>query len=153
MSDERLPRGDNVLLQMFRTSQATRALVMQATEGSGITPDEFAVLSAIGALRSSTPTELATRLGVPPTTISRYVAGFVERGLVERAPNPADRRSYLLEVTEEGRGVVRKIAPRFRRIVDELRERLDVDAIDARLVEFERAARAMMTGVDVPTTR
>jgi DNA-binding MarR family transcriptional regulator len=150
--DERLPRGDNVLLQMFRTSQATRTLVMQATEGSGITPDEYAVLSAIGVLRSTTPTELATRLGVPPTTISRYVASFVERRLVERAPNPADRRSYLLEVTEDGREVIRKIVPRFRRIVEELRERVDVDAIDARLVELERAARAM-TGVDVPTTR
>jgi DNA-binding MarR family transcriptional regulator len=150
--EERLPRGDNVLLQMFRTSQATRALVMQATEGSGITPDEYAVLSAIGVLRSTTPTELAARLGVPPTTISRYVASFVERGLVERAPNPADRRSYLLEMSEKGRLVIRSIVPRFRRIVDELRERVDVDAIDARLVELERAARAM-TGVDVTTRR
>ena len=152
MSDDRLPRGDNVLLQMFRTSQATRALVMQATEGSGVTPDEYAVLSAVGVLRSTTPTELAGRLGVPPTTISRYVASFVERGLLERAPNPADRRSYLLEVTEEGRAVIRKIVPRFRKIVEELRERVDVDAIDARLVELEHAARSM-SGVDVPTTR
>jgi MarR family transcriptional regulator, organic hydroperoxide resistance regulator len=150
MSDDRLPRGDNVLLQMFRTSQATRALVMQATEGSGITPDEYAVLSAVGVLRSTTPTELAVRLGVPPTTISRYVASFVERGLLERAPNPADRRSYFLEVTENGRAVIRKVVPRFRKIVEELRERVDVDEIDARLVELEHAARAM---VDVPTTR
>jgi DNA-binding MarR family transcriptional regulator len=152
MSDERLPRGDNVLLQMFRTSQATRALVMQATEGSGVTPDEYAVLSAVGVLRSTTPTELAGRLGVPPTTISRYVASFVERGLLERAPNPADRRSYLLEVTEKGRAVIRKVVPRFRKIVEELRERVDVDAIDARLVELEHAARAM-TEVDVTTSR
>ena len=152
MSDDRLPRGDNVLLQMFRTSQATRALVMQATEGSGVTPDEYAVLSAVGVLRSTTPTELAGHLGVPPTTISRYVASFVERGLLERAPNPADRRSYLLEVTEEGRAVIRKVVPRFRKIVEELRERVDVDAIDARLVELEHAARSM-SGVDVPTTR
>jgi DNA-binding MarR family transcriptional regulator len=151
MSDERL-RGDNVLLQMFRTGHAVRGLIMDATEGSGITPDEYAVLSAIGVLRSTTPTELAARLRVPPTTISRYAASFVERGLVERAPNPSDRRSYLLEMTEDGRAVIRKIVPRFRRIVDELRERVDVDEIEASLVELERAARAM-SGVDVPTTR
>jgi DNA-binding MarR family transcriptional regulator len=151
MSSERL-RGDNVLLQMFRTGQAVRALIMDATEGSGITPDEYAVLSAIGVLRSTTPTELAARLRVPPTTISRYVASFVERGLVERAPNPGDRRSYLLEMTEDGRAVIRKIVPRFRRIVDELRARVDVDEIEASLVELERAARAM-SGVDVPTMR
>jgi DNA-binding MarR family transcriptional regulator len=152
MSEDRLPRGDNVLLQMFRTGQAVRALVMSVTEPAGITSDEYAVLSAIGVLRSSTPTELAARLHAPPTTISRYVAGFVERGLVERAPNPSDRRSYLLEVTDEGRAVIRQIVPRFRRIVDELRERVDVEAIDASLVELERAARDM-SGVDVPTIR
>jgi DNA-binding MarR family transcriptional regulator len=151
MSEERL-RGDNVLLQMFRTSQAVRGLVLQATEGSGITPDEYAVLSATAVLRSTTPTELAARLRVPPTTISRYVASFVERGLVERAPNPSDRRSYLLELTEEGRAVIRKIVPRFRRIVEELGERVDVDEIEERLVELERAARAL-SGVDVPTIR
>jgi DNA-binding MarR family transcriptional regulator len=151
MSEERL-RGDNVLLQMFRTSQAVRGLVQQATEGSGITPDEYAVLSATAVLRSTTPTELAARLRVPPTTISRYVASFVERGLVERAPNPSDRRSYLLELTEEGRAVIRKIVPRFRRIVEELGERVDVDEIENRLVELERAARAL-SGVDVPTIR
>jgi DNA-binding MarR family transcriptional regulator len=152
VADEERLRGDNVLLQMFRTTQAVRALVMDATEGSGITPDEYAVLSAIGVLRSTTPTELAARLRVPPTTISRYVAGFVERGLVERAPNPSDRRSYLLEVTEEGRAVIRKIVPRFSRIVAELRGRVDVDEIEASLVELERASRAM-SGVDVPTIR
>jgi DNA-binding MarR family transcriptional regulator len=151
MSEERL-RGDNVLLQMFRTSQAVRGLVLQATEGSGITPDEYAVLSATAVLRSTTPTELAARLRVPPTTISRYVASFVERGLVERAPNPSDRRSYLVELTEEGRAVIRKIVPRFRRIVEELGERVDVDEIEERLVELERAARAL-SGVDVPTIR
>lgn len=151
MSEERL-RGDNVLLQMFRTSQSVRGLVLQATEGSGITPDEYAVLSATAVLRSTTPTELAARLRVPPTTISRYVASFVERGLVERAPNPSDRRSYLLELTEEGRAVIRKIVPRFRRIVEELGERVDVDEIEERLVELERAARAL-SGVDVPTIR
>jgi DNA-binding MarR family transcriptional regulator len=148
---ERL-RGDNVLLQMFRTSQAVRGLIMGATEGTGITPDEYAVLSAIGVLRSTTPTELAAHLRVPPTTISRYVAGFVERGLVERAPNPSDRRSYLLEVSEDGRAVIRTIVPRFTRIVEQLRERVDVNEIEASLVELETAARAL-AGLDVPTIR
>jgi DNA-binding MarR family transcriptional regulator len=150
MSEERL-RGDNVLLQMFRTSQVVRALVTSVTEPAGITSDEYAVLSAIGVLRSTTPTELAARLRVPPTTMSRYVASFVERGLVERAPNPSDRRSYLLEMTEEGRAVIRKIVPRFRQIVDELRERADVDRIETSLVELESAARAI--ALDATTSR
>lgn len=147
---ERL-RGDNVLLQMFRTAQAVRDLMLQAVAGTGITADEYAVLGAIGVLRSVSPTELAARLHVPPTTISRHVARLVEAGLAERAPNPGDRRSYLLELTDEGRRIVRTIAPRVRRHVQRLAELADVGAIDEALVELERAARAV--AVDTPTTR
>jgi len=144
-------RGDNVLLQMFRTSQAVRELMQRAVAGSAVTPDEYAVLGAIGALRSVSPTELASRLRVPPTTISRYAAGFVSAGLAVRAPNPGDRRSYLLELTEEGRKVVRRIAPRVGELVRQLRQNADVDTIESSLLELERAARSL--GVDTPTIR
>jgi DNA-binding MarR family transcriptional regulator len=153
MSDktpERL-RGDNVLLQMFRTVQAVRELMLQAVAGTGITADEYAVLGVIGVLRSVSPTELATRLRVPPTTISRHVARLVEAGLAVRAPNPGDRRSYLLELTDEGRKVVRTIAPRVRALVRRLSEHTAVAEIEGALVELERAARTV--AVDTPTTR
>ena len=65
-------RGDNVLLQMFRTAEATRELMLGAVAGTGISPNEYAVLSAIGVMRSVSPTELATLLRVPPTSISRH---------------------------------------------------------------------------------
>ena len=50
-------RGDNVLLQMFRTSRAVRELVSaRAVAGTGLTPDEYAVLGAIAVLRAASPT-------------------------------------------------------------------------------------------------
>jgi DNA-binding MarR family transcriptional regulator len=139
---ERL-RGDNVLLQMFRTTQAVRELMAAAVAGTGITSEQYAVLGAIATLRSVSPTELATRLRVPPTTISRHVADLVSSGLAVRAPNPSDRRSYVLELTEDGRKVVRTIAPRVRRTVERLRAESDVDRIEEALVELEQAARAV----------
>jgi len=135
--------ADNVLLQMFRTGQAVRELLERAFEGTGVRQDEYAVLSSIGYLKQVSPTELADRLRVPPTTISRYVAGLVESGLAVRIPNPDDGRSYLLELTENGSDVIRAIGPRFRDTVDRLREQAPVDDIEAALVELERAARAL----------
>lgn len=148
---ERLP-GDNVLLQMFRTAYATRELMLGAVAGTGVSPDEYAVLGAIGVLDSPSPTELASRLALPPTTISRYVAGFVEAGLAVRAPNPNDRRSYRLGLTDNGRAVVRTIAPRIRRLLQELRTHADVDEIQAALVALEQAAHAAGR-LDVTTSR
>ena len=147
---ERL-RGDNVLLQMFRTADATHELMRGAVAGTGITPNEYAVLSAIGVMRAVSPTELAALLRVPPTSISRHVARVVDAGLAVRSPNPGDRRSYLLELTDSGRGLVRRIAPRIAALVAGLRARTDVDRIEEALVELEQAARSL--ALDATTIR
>jgi DNA-binding MarR family transcriptional regulator len=138
------PRGDNVLLQMFRTGHAVRELMLEAVEGTGITADEYAVLGLIGAMGSVSPTDLAARLRVPPTTISRHAARMVDSGLARRVPNPDDGRSYLLELTDPGRKTVRTIAPRIRSLVERLAEVTNVKEIEAALVDLEQAAKTVV---------
>lgn len=137
--------GDNVLLQSFRSSQALRAVLARTVAGTGITADEYAVLGVINLLGPISPTELSTRLSVPATTISRYLAGFVKRGLAKREPNPRDGRSYLLRTTPKGRGAVRTVAPRIRQVLAELHEatEMPLDEITQALVALERAAWAV----------
>ena len=53
-----------------------------------------------GPLRLS---ELAERMGITAPTTSRAVDGLVELGLVERLPDPADRRAVRIDMTEPGR--------------------------------------------------
>jgi DNA-binding MarR family transcriptional regulator len=142
-------RADNVLLQTFRTGHAVRELMSHAVAGTGVSPDEWAVLSAVGLFGSISPTQLATVLRVPPTSISRYAARLVGQGLVSRVPNESDGRSHLLELTEVGQGKVNAISPRFRTLVRELEEHTDVRAIEAALLELERAAKVL--GVDRST--
>ena len=142
------PRADNVLLQMFRTGHAVRDLMTHAVADSGVSADEWAVLSAVGLFRSVAPTQVATVLRVPATSISRYVARLVDGGLVVRVPNAEDRRSYLLELSPAGQGKVDEISPRFRAIVADLAEHADVRAIEVALVELEHAARALAVDRD-----
>jgi DNA-binding MarR family transcriptional regulator len=144
MAADALPeRADNVLLQTFRTGHAVRELMEHAVAGTGVSADEWAVLSAVGLFRSVAPTRLATVLRVPPTSISRYVARLAGNGLVVRMPNEADGRSYLLVLTDEGKRAVDAISPRFRSLVAGLAEHADVRAIESALVELERAAKAL----------
>lgn len=147
--------GDNVLLQSFRSSQALRAVLARTVAGTGITPDEYAVLGVINLLGPVSPTELSTRLSVPPTTISRYLAGFVDRKLAEREPNPEDGRSYLVRTTPKGRDVVRTIAPRIRQLLADLDEVTDVplDQIADALAALERAAWAVERSSKETTAR
>jgi DNA-binding MarR family transcriptional regulator len=50
--------------------------------------------------------DLAERLGVSAPTASRSVDALLEHGLLERAPDPADRRAVRISVTDLGRTIV-----------------------------------------------
>jgi DNA-binding MarR family transcriptional regulator len=136
--------ADNVLLQTFRAVDAVRELMAEVVHGTGVTADEWAVLSVIGLFGPVSPTDVAARLRIPPTTITRYVAGIVEAGLAARSPNPDDRRSYLLALTPAGRDVAATVVPRMRTALDRLAEHAHVDEIAAALVQLEYAARAVV---------
>ncbi|MEQ9640093.1 MAG: MarR family transcriptional regulator [Alphaproteobacteria bacterium] len=49
---------------------------------------------------------LATFLGVTPAPASRAAAALVKRGFVTQEPNPNDRRSHTLSLTEDGRAAL-----------------------------------------------
>ena len=53
-----------------------------------------------GPLRLS---ELAERMGITAPTASRAVEGLVDLGLLERQPDPGDRRAVSIDVTKSGR--------------------------------------------------
>jgi DNA-binding MarR family transcriptional regulator len=54
--------------------------------------------------------ELADRLLLEKSTVSRMVADLERKGLVERARDPDNRRTYRLRLTDDGRAVHARIA-------------------------------------------
>jgi MarR family transcriptional regulator, 2-MHQ and catechol-resistance regulon repressor len=142
---------DNVLFRFFRVTNSIRQLVARAVEGTGLSNDEYGVFSGIVNRGPISPTELASILGVPPTTISVYLGRFLERGLVRRLSNPADGRSYLVEVTDEGRRLVMEIGPRLRAEAEALtaESELSYDELMTALGALEAAGRKAL---DADTT-
>jgi DNA-binding MarR family transcriptional regulator len=59
-----------------------------------------------GPMRSSA---LAESVCADPSTVSRQAAALVEQGLVERRPDPADRRAVQLAATERGANLFRRM--------------------------------------------
>ena len=64
-------------------------------------------LAAHGPLRGA---DLSDAFGMDKGGVSRQVQALVDLGLVERQPNPEDRRAILLDATEEGRERLRTVA-------------------------------------------
>lgn len=57
--------------------------------------------------------DLAGRTVLSRTRISRLVDELVAEGLVERAPDPSDRRASFATITPKGRGALRRAAPGY----------------------------------------
>lgn len=94
---------DNVLFHVWLVSRATTDLLDSALRASGLDADEFAVYSLLMSADAVTPGALAKWMAAPATTVSSYVKRMEGRGHVERVPNPVDRRSYGLHLTDAGR--------------------------------------------------
>ena len=114
----------DVTFMVWLASRATADLLDAALAPLGLDGDEFAIYSVLTAARTVTPTELSRWMAAPPTTVSSYVKRLEARGHVEREPNPADRRSYLIKLTTEGRRTHRRavklFAPLRARVVADL---------------------------------
>lgn len=128
-------------------------LLDREIEGSGLTANEFAVLSALAAFEPITPTDLADFLGLAPTTMSAHSRRYVTRGLVRRRPNPDDRRSYLLELTAAGRRAVENARPGFRRALTAIEDNLDrplIEVLEA-MGDLEASLRAALNAAATET--
>lgn len=65
------------------------------------------VIGEAGPLRAS---ELAERLGIAARSATDSVAGLVAGGFVERRPDPADGRAWLLALTDAGHAALDQVA-------------------------------------------
>lgn len=69
-----------------------------------------------GAGEALTPTQISERVLVAAATMTATLDLLEKRGWVVRTPNHADRRSILVEITEEGRAVTDRMLPGIRQV-------------------------------------
>jgi DNA-binding MarR family transcriptional regulator len=94
--------GYTLLFDVWVVANSTRALLDRALRPSGLSAEDFALYSAIRRDGGVTPTELSSLMALPPTTVSSMVARLERRGHVRRSPNPADARSYRIQLSPSG---------------------------------------------------
>ncbi|MCC3372064.1 MarR family transcriptional regulator [Cohnella sp. REN36] len=84
-----------------------------------LTPRQVHIVMDIGTnvLRHG---ELAGRLGVEPSTLTRTLDPLVKKGLVDRQLNPDNRREVLIKLSYDGRSVLNKIHEKMNRGCAEL---------------------------------
>ena len=78
-------------------------------EAIGLTPPDAGILRKLAMDPGITQQALAEHLGVVPSRMVALLDGLEQRGLVERASSPDDRRSYALRLTPRGQEMLGQI--------------------------------------------
>jgi DNA-binding MarR family transcriptional regulator len=114
--------------------RTARRLRQEAAGAVGeLTPTSAAALATVERHGPLTPSELAEIERVKRPTATRTLGVLVEAGLVERTPDPADRRSALVSVTAAGRERLRRL--RGRKNAYLARRMRDLPAADVETLE------------------
>jgi DNA-binding MarR family transcriptional regulator len=117
------------LFSLYTANQAAVALVDETLEPYGVA-DGFAAMALISAVGPMTPTALAQRLGMGMSTTSALIRRLLDRGHVQQEPNPSDGRSYLLDLTEDGRAALVAAYPAFQALVADVERALQHSTAD-----------------------
>jgi DNA-binding MarR family transcriptional regulator len=127
-----------VLGRLFRVAQLADAVLAELLGDHGLQPGWFDLLAALrraGAPYELNPTALIETTMLSSGGITKRLDRLVEAGLVERRPDPEDRRGTLVRLTRKGKSLIDKaiaahvkkeeqllqsLTPRERRALDDL---------------------------------
>ncbi|MDN5860310.1 MAG: MarR family transcriptional regulator [Pseudonocardia sp.] len=107
---------------------ATRDLVgvaLRSVDRLEVSLPQFRLLLALDEHGRSTSTQCAHALGVVGSSVTRLADRLHASGHLIRGALPGNRSVVTLELTEAGRGVVKKVAARRRRELRRVLDRID----------------------------
>lgn len=133
----RLELLDDVGFLLSRSSGAAIRATNEQLRSAGIRARHYSVLSLACDTEGVSQRELADVLGLDPSQIVALVDDLQKRGLVERHPDPGDRRTRLVSPTPHGRTVLRRARGQVAKARNDFLGRLD-DGERAVLLELLR---------------
>lgn len=110
-----------------RSTRVLDPIRLQVWDNMGIAQPQLRMLFQVRAHPNIDLRSLAGQLSISPSAASQQVDKLVERGLIERTPDPADRRRLQLNLTDLGRAATRALSRAAHRYVQELLQELPDD--------------------------
>lgn len=116
----RRPLKRELTFQLVETARMLRTHVDQRARRHGTTRAQWGVLSRLRRQEGLNQASLAEQLDMQPISLTRLIDRLESQGLVERRPDPGDRRAHLLHLTTEGHALVEGLDPVRTEIAEEL---------------------------------
>lgn len=92
-----------IMQNIVRISHNGRRKLHNGTQKKGCRHRGYGhILDLLSKNNGLTQQQIAQMLGIRPQSASEAVTSLEEQGLIEKSPNPQDKRSFLLSITPEG---------------------------------------------------
>jgi DNA-binding MarR family transcriptional regulator len=103
MSEASLPRETSLGYQVNHLARILEQALRKQIEPLGVVPGQFAQLLALYEEDGLTQTELCDRVRIEQPTMANTLARMERDGLIERVPDPHDRRRSRVMLTPRAR--------------------------------------------------
>lgn len=126
--------------QMQQIRLFARLHVRRKRKDEPLSSETLDILSRIAlAQEAVTPLAISRQTGLTKPMVSKLIEGLNKKGYLEKKKDEKDRRSYFLQITEEGRRVLNQTWQYYLQPVYEIRRRLGEEKFQQMMALISRA--------------
>jgi MarR family transcriptional regulator for hemolysin len=122
-----------LIAQLVESSRLLRNYIDHRAKSRGTTRAQWIVLFRLRQQEGLSQVDLADVLELQPISLVRLLDRLVEHGLLERRPDPRDRRANRLFLTASGRQLVDDLDSLRDAIASDVLQDIPADAIETSL--------------------
>jgi MarR family transcriptional regulator, transcriptional regulator for hemolysin len=124
-----------------------RTYADQRARRLGITRAQWAVMARLEQSEGLKQSELAEVLDLQPITLTRLVDRLCANGMVERRPDPTDRRAKRLHLTPLARPLMDRLAELGQDMMGSVLEGLDADTVERMIRELSHTKENLKVAI------
>ncbi|WP_180955328.1 MarR family winged helix-turn-helix transcriptional regulator [Peribacillus deserti] len=121
---------DHIGFTASTTSKMMRGCVNLTLKPFGITAEQWTVLKHLSFVSHINQKDLSKRTDKDQATLTKILDLLEHHKLAARMPNPDDRRSFFIEITEQGKKLVDEAKPLIECLYDDILHGLSQNQID-----------------------
>jgi DNA-binding MarR family transcriptional regulator len=129
---------DNIGTMIAHVARLMRRSFDERARSIGVTRPQWQVLSLLARHEGINQGGLAEILEVEPITLGRMIDRLQEVAVVERRPDPADRRAWRLFLTDKGNQLVDQMRPLAIETLETMLDGVDPAQRDEMMVALDR---------------
>ena len=143
--DEPATPPSTLLYLMKQVELAVRAQLDEIARPAGLTALQYTALTVLERHPDLTAAHLARHSFVTGQSMADMVTALLERGLIDRHRDPADRRRLVIALTPDGRRLLDELRPQVADLQNRMLARLSADEAKELRRLLEQCRQALRT--------